>query len=105
MPNLGFRALYVYKDFNRNIVTVNVKRPASAYNIPLTRRDPGADGVLDTSDDGGKVTIYDYDAAYRGSAFVANQRQNSPTTDWARRSNSPSQSEAVHGGSEWARFG
>jgi len=81
LPNLGFRALYVYKDFSNNIVTVNVKRPYSAYNIPIVRRDPGPDGVLDTKDDGGKVTIYDYDAAFRGTAFVANQRQNSPRVD------------------------
>ena len=79
--NLGFRALYVYKDFKDSLVSVNVARPRSAYNIPLTRRDPGPDGVLDTPDDGGKVTIWDYDAAYRGAAFVTNVLQNSPRTD------------------------
>jgi hypothetical protein len=81
MTNLGFRTLYVYKDFSNNIVTANTKRPRDAYNIPLTRRDPGPDGVLNNADDGGTVTIWDYAAAYRGSAFVANQRQNSPRTD------------------------
>jgi Carboxypeptidase regulatory-like domain/TonB dependent receptor-like, beta-barrel len=80
VANLGFRALYVYKDYHDSVVTVNVLRPRSAYNIPITRRDPGPDGVLNTGDDAGKVTIYDYDAAYRGAAFVANQRQNSPLT-------------------------
>ena len=63
--NLGFRAMYVYKDFRDSLVSVNVARPRSAYNIPLTRRDPGPDGVLDTADDGGNVTIWDYDPAYR----------------------------------------
>src|SRR4030095_1240886 len=81
MANVGLRPLYVYKDFSDNIVTANTKRPRSAYNIPITRRDPGPDGNLNTQDDGGKVTIFDYDAAYRGSACVANQRQNSPRTD------------------------
>ena len=79
--NLGFRALYVYKDFRDGLVTVNVARPRSAYNIPLTRRDPGPDGLLDTRDDGGKVTIWDYDPAYRGATFVVNELQNSPRTD------------------------
>jgi hypothetical protein len=81
MPNLGFRALYVYKDFRDEFTSTNVKRPREAYNVPLQRRDPGPDGVLNTSDDGGRVTIWDYDAAYRGTAFVLNQRQNSPFTD------------------------
>lgn len=79
--NLGFRTLYVYKDFVDNVVSVNVARPRSAYNIPLTRRDPGPDGVLNTSDDAPPVTIWDYDAAYRGAAFVSNVRLNSPRTD------------------------
>jgi hypothetical protein len=81
MTNLGFRALYVYRNYKDNVVTANVLRPRSAYNIPLTRRDPGPDGVLNTTDDAGSVTIWDYDAAYRGAAFVGNQRVNSPRTD------------------------
>ena len=79
--NLGFRALYVYKDFSDLFANTNVRRPREAYNIPLTRRDPGPDGVLNNADDGGNVTIWDYSPAYAGAAFVANQRQNSPLTD------------------------
>jgi len=79
--NLGVRALYVYKKVTDQFGTRNVARPRSAYNIPLTRRDPGPDGVLNTSDDGGKVTIYDYDAAYRGAAFVQNEQQNTDRDD------------------------
>jgi hypothetical protein len=37
--------------------------------------------VLNTTDDGGVVTIYDYDAAFRGAAFVRNAIVNSPNTD------------------------
>jgi len=78
-PNLAARVLYVMKrsgdDFSSNI---NVLRPPSAYNIPITRRDPGPDGVLGTGDEGGLVTIYDYDPAYRGSNFVSNQTVNRP---------------------------
>ena len=81
MANTSFRALYAYKREDGTVATVNILRPYSAYNIPLTRRDPGPDGVLNNADDGSPVTIYDYDPAYRGSAFVGNQRVNRPDGD------------------------
>jgi hypothetical protein len=62
-----------------DISSINIKRPYSAYDIPLNRRDPGPDGVLNNADDGGTVTIYDYNAAYRGAAFVGNQQFNRPS--------------------------
>jgi hypothetical protein len=71
--NLSAKALYVYKQQSQLYEAVNVLRPYSAFNIPLSRRDPGPDGVLNTSDDGGQVTIYDYDAAYRGAQFVGRE--------------------------------
>ena len=78
-PNLAARLLFVQKrlndDFSSNI---NVLRPFTAYNIPIQRRDPGADGVLGTADDAGLVSIYDYDPAFRGSNFVSNQTVNRP---------------------------
>jgi hypothetical protein len=82
MNNLGFRALYVYRDYQDNVVTTNVLRPRSAYNIPLQRRDPGPDGLLNTADDAGAVTIWDYSPAFAGSSFIGNQRVNSPRTDY-----------------------
>jgi hypothetical protein len=83
MENLGFRALYVFKRRSNDYAAegMNILRPRSAYNIPLTRRDPGPDGVLNTADDGGSVTIYDYSPALRGAAFVGNQRRNSEHAD------------------------
>ena len=54
---------------------------SACTTFPITRRDPGPDGVLDTSDDGGKVTFYDYDPAYRGASFVKTVTVNSPNTD------------------------
>jgi len=78
-PNLAARVLYVLKRVGGDYMTnVNVLRPYSAYDIPITRRDPGPDGVLSTPDDGGVVTIYDYNAAFRGSNFVSNQTVNRP---------------------------
>ncbi|HEX5476069.1 MAG TPA: carboxypeptidase regulatory-like domain-containing protein [Vicinamibacterales bacterium] len=80
-PNVAVHALYVYQRESDNFQTVNVLRPYDAYNIPITRTDPGPDGKLGTGDDGGTVTIYDYDAAYRGSAFVGNERFNVSSAD------------------------
>jgi hypothetical protein len=72
------RGLYLYRLNVDQTASVNVLRPYSAFNIPIVRTDPGPDGVLGTADDGGKVTIWDYDPAYRGSAFQGNQVINRP---------------------------
>ena len=77
-PSLAVRGLFVQKRVGDNYSTVNVLRPYLAFNIPITRRDPGPDGTLNTGDDGGIITIYDYDPAYRGAAFVGNQATNRP---------------------------
>src|SRR5947208_250898 len=58
-PNLAVRGLYVLKRNGDAFSTVNILRPYSAFNIPITRRDPGPDGLLSTTDDGDLVTIYD----------------------------------------------
>ncbi len=76
--NLAGRVAWVYKRNVGDITSLNILRPYEAYNIPLNRRDPGPDGVLNNADDGGVVTIYDYDPAYRGAAFVGNQQFNRP---------------------------
>lgn len=76
IANFSGRVLYVYKREQRLYGTVNVLRPYSAYNIPITRLDPGPDGQVGTPDDAELVTIYDYDAAYRGARFVGNMRVN-----------------------------
>ena len=78
MPSLAVRGLYVLKRTGDGFSTINALRPYSAYNIPISRRDPGPDGNLNTADDGPMVTIYDYDAAYRGSNFVGNMAVNRP---------------------------
>ncbi len=74
--NFSARASYVFRREVDRFQRVNILRPFNAYNIPITATDPGADGVLGTSDDGGAVTYYDYAAAYAGSAFVQNQDLN-----------------------------
>jgi len=86
--NLGLRIMYVYKvvsgsivNSTNNNVTINTLRPYSAWSVPITRRDPGPDGVLGNGDDAGRVTLFDYTAAYRGAAFVNSQIVNAPNTD------------------------
>ncbi len=81
--NLGVRVGYVFRRRTDlySFPGINVLRPRSAYNIPLRRRDPGPDGVLGNADDGGSVTIYDYDPAYRGAAFVQQVQTNSDTVE------------------------
>ena len=52
---------------NRNL---NPLRPYGVYTIPISRLDPGPDGVNNTADDTGQtLTYWDYPAAYRGAAF------------------------------------
>jgi len=67
---------YVYLRQSKLFEFVNVLRPYSAWNLPFERVDPGRDGVVGTGDDGQAMTIYDYDPAYRGAAFVQNKHQN-----------------------------
>jgi hypothetical protein len=71
--SMAIRGLYVYKTEIDHTATVNTLRPYSAYSIPVSRKDPGPDGVYNTGDDGGEVTLWDYTSAYRGGAFVRNQ--------------------------------
>jgi hypothetical protein len=69
MPNFSVRATGIYsqtKNVNRNI---NPLRPRSAYNIPITNRDPGPDGRLGTGDDGALFTYFEFSPALQGSAF------------------------------------
>jgi hypothetical protein len=79
--NLGFRVMYINRIVDGTLETINVKRPYSAYNVAISRRDPGPDGVLNNADDGGRITFYDYANAYRGAAFVSNKRVNADNTD------------------------
>jgi hypothetical protein len=82
MANFSARAFYVYKRQHDLFQNVNVLRPYRAFNIPITRRDPGPDGLLNTGDDGGPVTVYDYDPAYRGGRFVGQKPLNGEPDDY-----------------------
>jgi hypothetical protein len=80
-PSLGLRVMYINRIVEGSLETINARRPYEAYNVPITRRDPGPDGLLNTSDDGGSITLYDYAASYAGANFVSNKRVNATNTD------------------------
>jgi len=88
--NMGLRVMYVHKlvagSINNTLpsnstVTINTLRPYSAWSVPITRRDPGPDGILGNADDAGTVTLFDYSAAFRGAAFVNTQIVNATNAD------------------------
>ena len=69
---------YVYKREANQFQLANTARPYGVYNIPITVPDPGADGVAGNADDGGPVTYFDYDPAFRGTAFEHSTYLNLP---------------------------
>lgn len=79
--SVSVRGLYVYKKAVDQVATVNVLRPYEVWNREFTRRDPGPDGVFGNADDGGSITFFDFDPAYRGSRFVSNMRVNADRDD------------------------
>lgn len=52
IPGLAVAGGYVYRGIDNFRVLVNENRPMSAFNVPITIRDPGVDGVLGNADDG-----------------------------------------------------
>jgi hypothetical protein len=70
MPNLAVRLLGVYSSNVNNYRVANVLRPYEAYNVPVTRPDPGPDGRAGTADDPGvNFTYYEYSPSLVGQQF------------------------------------
>jgi hypothetical protein len=69
MADFSARVSYVYKAERNQTQFVNINRPSSAYSIPTTTTDPGPDGTIGTSDDGGAVTYFDYPASFVGTYY------------------------------------
>jgi hypothetical protein len=76
--NFSARASYVYRREVDRYQNVNVLRPYEAYSIAIPNTDPGPDGVIGTSDDGGPLTYYEYTSAYAGAAFIQDVDLNLP---------------------------
>jgi hypothetical protein len=73
---LSVRGLLIYKTVNGLYDQVNALRPFDAWSTPISRTDPGPDGVQGTADDRGTVTLYDFTSAYRGSRFIGTEYVN-----------------------------
>jgi hypothetical protein len=71
--------------YSRNFNTarlLTIARPYDAYNIPITRPDPGPDNVLNTSDDPGRsITFYEFPVSLRGAQFETSTVITDPNAD------------------------
>jgi hypothetical protein len=63
MPGFAVAGGYVYRSIDNFQVLVNENRPMSAFNVPITIRDPGPDGVLGNGDDGPGLPGFNLSAA------------------------------------------
>lgn len=79
MANFGVRLTGIYSVARNDFRLQNTFRPRSAYNIPITSRDPGPDGALNTADDPGSlVTYWEYARSLQGARFNQSQLVNYP---------------------------
>ncbi len=69
VANMAMRVTGVYSRAMNTYRIQNNFRPYETYNIPITNRDPGADGEVGTADDGGLVTYYEFAADVAGRAI------------------------------------
>jgi hypothetical protein len=80
--NLAVRATGIHSRNHNTLRETNLLRPASAYNVPITKPDPGPDGRVGTADDPGTtLTYWEYPAALAGADFEQFTRINDPRAD------------------------
>ncbi len=63
VPGLALSGGYVYRAIDNFRVVANSNRPLDAFNVPITIRDPGPDGVLSTGDDGAGIPGFNLNPA------------------------------------------
>lgn len=61
LANWGVRTGFVWRRRTDQSLTLDVNRPYSAYNLPVTIPDPGPDGIRGNADDGPPISGYDLD--------------------------------------------
>lgn len=76
--NFGVRTGVVWIGDRNPRTNVNENRPYDGYNVPVTVRDPGPDGIVGSADDGGTLTAWNLAAPYVGLPTV-NVTKNLPT--------------------------
>lgn len=80
--NLAIRATGLYVHSFDNYQTQNNFIPYSAYNVPVTRPDPGPDGRAGTADDPGvNFTYFEFAPSLQGAQFVQGMLINPPGMD------------------------
>lgn len=57
---------FAYRGIRNNRQRLDANRPFSAYNVPVSLKDPGPDGVVGTTDDGAIIQGYNLDPALAG---------------------------------------
>jgi len=68
--NFGLRTGFVWNGRRQVRATVRADRPFDGYGVPISVRDPGADGRAGTADDGATYTAFNLSPQYVGLAAV-----------------------------------
>ena len=63
IPNFGIHAGVVWRRIDQLSQQDNLNRPISAFNVPISIRDPGPDGVLGNADDGPSIPGFNLNPA------------------------------------------
>jgi hypothetical protein len=72
MTDLGIRTGFVWKKDSDGWQRLNLQRPFSAYNVPVSIVDPGPDGNAATlADNGPNLSLFNIDDPARGTTNVA----------------------------------
>jgi hypothetical protein len=79
LPNFGVHAGLVWRRIDQLTQQDVSNRPVSAFDVPVTIRDPGPDGVLGNADDGAPIAGFNVNAA--GVVPGANILHNTPGKD------------------------
>ncbi len=75
--NFGVRTGFVWNGRRNLYGVINTNLPLSAFSVPITIKDPGPDGRVNTADDGASYAGYNVTSQYVGIASV-NTEQNIP---------------------------
>ena len=77
MANFGVRTGAVWRGERQLAMSFNANRPYSAFNVPVTVQDPGPDGIVGSTDDGGSIAAFNL-AAENLALPVLNTYDNVP---------------------------